>query len=197
MRRVRAMLNDAYSRGYFGNVTPTAPQYTSDAIDDGFLQDGAKLQSLGFTQDQISKIQNPELKPAQQIDQFRSLWSSRDAAKATTADPYTRASAEAIVTRRNQITPPADQRNREMQDSIKAIQRKGEIEKGLIEWQQDHPDGDVEIELMRRLGDAESTTFLDSVDGGDWFAPDTTAAGINPAMPSGRGSASDSLLPPK
>lgn len=197
MRRVRSMLNDAYSRGYFGNVASTTPQTTADAIDDGFVQDGAKLQSLGFSQDQISKIQNPELKPAQQLDQFRQLWASRDTAKENAADPYTRAAAEAIVTRRNQITPPAEQRNREMQESLKALRRKGEIEKGLLEWQQDHPDGDIEAELMRRLGDAESSTFLDSLEGGSWFAPDDTGTTTNPDMPDGLGMASDSLLPTK
>lgn len=196
-RRVRAMLNDAYTRGFFGPVAISTPQETSDAISDGFLQDAAKLQSLGLSQEQIDKIQNPELKPAQQLQQFRILWGSRDQTKAKAADPYTLSAASAIVTARNKIPTPPEQLQQETRKAWDALRKKGQIEKDLHEWQQDHPDGDVEKEFFRRLGDQESTTFLDTLGGGDWFAEDNAATLTNPELPAGMGSAGDTILPPK
>lgn len=196
MRNVRAMLNDAYKAGYFGPVETPPEQTTADVVADDFLQDAAKLQALGFSQDQIDAIQNPEISREKQLFQFRQLYPSRDAAK-TTADDYTQRAARALIERRQTVPRTEEEKARSMRDSIKALQRKGEIEKGLLEWQQDHPDGDLERELFRRLGDAESSSFLDSLDGGEWFPTDATGSTTNPTMPAGFGMASDTLLPPK
>lgn len=199
MRRVRTMLNEATRRGYFGPVTPAPVQTTADVVADDFLQDGAKLQGLGFSQDAADSIMDPKLSTEKRLSMFRQLYPSRDAKKAT-ADEYTQRAADALVKRENTVPKTAGQGAAEFRDAWKALQKKGEIERGLIEWQKDHPDGDVEGELMRRLGDVESSKFLESVDGGQWFGDefDTAPTGDprRPDLPSTVGGSSDSLLPP-
>jgi hypothetical protein len=199
MRRVRTMLNEATRRGYFGPVTPAPVQTTADVVADDFLQDGAKLQGLGFSKDAADSIMDPKLSNEKRLSMFRQLYPSRDAKKAT-ADDYTQRAAAALVNRESTVPKTTGQGAAEFRDAWKALQKKGEIERGLIEWQKDHPDGDVEAELMRRLGDVESSKFLDSVDAGQWFGDefDTPPTGDprRPDLPSTTGGSSDALLPP-
>lgn len=199
MRRVRTMLNEATRRGYFGPVAASTPQTTADVVADDFLMDGAKLQGLGLPKDAADAIMDPKLTGEKRLAKFRELYPKRDAKKAT-ADNYTRRAADALVKRENTVPKTPGEGAAEFRDAWKALQRKGEIERGLIEWQKDHPDGDVEAELMRRLGDAESTKFLDSVDGGQWFGDefntDPTGDPRRPDLPAVNGGSSDALLPP-
>lgn len=199
MRRVRTMLNEATRRGYFGPVAASTPQTTADVVADDFLMDGAKLQGLGLPKDAADAIMDPKLTGEKRLAKFRELYPKRDAKKAT-ADDYTQRAADALVKRENTVPKTPGEGAAEFRDAWKALQRKGEIERGLIDWQKDHPDGDVEAELMRRLGDAESTKFLDSVDGGQWFGDefntDPTGDPRRPDLPAVNGGSSDALLPP-
>lgn len=200
MRRARTMLNTAFKQGYFGPVGSSPGQSTSDVVADQFLQDGAKLQSLGFSADQADAIMDPEISNEKRLAKFRELYPSRDA-KADKADDYTRRAARALVERRDRVAKTPEEKSAEFRDSWKALQRKGEIERGLIEWQRDHPDGDVEAELMRRLGDAESAAFLDTIGESEWFGdefdtPESSDPTV-PNLPADFGGASASLLPEK
>lgn len=200
MRRVRAMLNEATKRGYFGPVGARPPQSTADVVADQFLQDGAKLQTLGFSAEQADAVMDPELSNEKRLAKFRELYPKRDA-KADKADDYTRRAAKALVERRSTVEKTAAENAAEFRDAWQALQRKGEIERGLLEWRQDHPDGDVEAEFMRRMGDAESARFLESIDGGEWFddefGADPTGDPTIPDMPAGFGGSTNSLLPDK
>jgi hypothetical protein len=199
MRRVRTMLNEATRRGYFGPVGSGPEQTVADLEGDGFLKDPANMKKL-FSEEDAAAIADPKLKPAERLAKFRETWPRRNT-KADNPEDYTLRAGEAIYQRAEKVPKTKTEKGAEFRDAWQALQRKGEIEQALIEWQQDHPEGDVEAELMRRMGDAESQAFLDSMDGGNWFGDefmaDPTGDPTEPDLPSTFGGSVDSLLPNK
>jgi hypothetical protein len=103
-----AALDSAYKSGAFGKPPENEDQSVSRILNAGFLNDRAKLLSLGLQPAQVDSVinaRNPkgDKTPAAQLAAFRalsSIWPNRDKQVPSfivTADPFTLEAAEAIL----------------------------------------------------------------------------------------------------
>lgn len=205
MSRARKLIKVAFDHGIFGEVAATESQTTADVLKDDFLMDGAKLQALGITKEWADKVQDPEAKDTDRVAIFTEAMRNRPKDAKITADDYTMRAAEAIVSRKKAVPKTTEERNAEMRNVWDALSRRGALERELAEWAKAHPDGDVEAELMRRLGDADSARLIDAAEAdGGWFDDigDFSASGEEdmttlPGMEPGAPGSTNALLPPR
>ena len=199
LSRAKAIANNALRNGYFGPFKSSTPQSTSDVIGDDYLLDRAKLASLGIPEDWVDKVTSKDIKNTdERVRVFAEAMKARDPKKAT-ADDYVTRSAMAIVQRQNDVPRTDAEIKAQMKSSWDALKKHGAMIKTLTEWSKAHPDGDVEAEMIRMLGEVESDKFLNSLNvdqyWGDQFQADPSGDPTVPDLPSGYGGTNTDLLP--
>lgn len=177
-------------------------------VDQGFLKDAANLTALGFSQEQISKIEEPvkrgksETPPTNEVrlERFRALWPSRSTANDAKADPFKLRVAQTISERKTVI--PASQE--EEAAAARARIDLGRAMRRLNDFLKVNPkpsSSDIEGIIFSIGGEAARNTYRSGVfdpppapafdpvsPSFDATRPDLPTGGIDPESPS--------LLPP-
>lgn len=203
LSRGKKLVDLAFRSGALGPVGFTAPQTTADVVGDDFLMDGAKLQALGVSKEWQDKVQDPKVKSAdERVRLFTEAMRARPKDAKITADDYTRRAADAIVGRKNNVAKTPEEAAKEMRGAWDTVAKRGRIERQLAEWAKAHPDGDIEAEAMRLLGDEATGKAIDfGEEEGAWsdigdYTPGAEMSTL-PGMNGGTSGFTDTLLPPR
>ena len=100
----------------------------------------------------------------------------------------------------HEVPKTPEQKAAEFQNAWDALKKKGAVERRLAEWHKAHPEGDVEAEFMRMLGDVDSARAIDAAESeGVWLDQSEYIPGGEfdslPGMEPGQGASTDNLLP--